>query len=35
VQFLVLLVNILSAIAMLVFGIQAWRTMRASVVATT
>lgn len=29
-QFIVLLVNIISAIAMLVIGIQTWRTLRAS-----
>lgn len=34
-QSLILLVNILSAIAMLVFGILAWRTGRASFAATT
>src|SRR5689334_7146749 len=35
IQSLVLLVNILSAIAMFVFGIHVWRTRRTSVAATT
>jgi len=34
-QFIILFVNIASAIAMLVFGIQTWKTMRAFVGATT
>ena len=34
-QFIILLVNIASALAMLIFGIKAWRTKRAYIAAAT